>query len=147
MSRHDYIHPALRPLVNAVAGTTAQLAYRDLLKRLAESAPEGGYSSLRALPELSLEDLAATLAFYPTAFMDSVADADPDLGTLVTDRLGDTTKKFTERYVHVGVCVVGVIRAYVKGLVLRDVLLECEKLREADAIERDSDPHYDGVAS
>jgi hypothetical protein len=147
VSRHDYIHPALRPLVNAVAGTTAQLAYRDLLKRLAESAPEGGYSSLRALPELSLEDLAATLAFYPTAFMDSVADADPDLGTLCIERLNESRQKASDRYTHIGLLVVGYVRNYVKGLVLRDVLLECERLREAEAIERDSNPHDDGALS
>lgn len=103
--------------------------YRDLLERIAEDHPNG-IDSVRDLPELSLEDLAATLKHYPAAFIEALADADPDLGSMVTDRLGDTTQKVTERYQHVGLVIIGSLRAYLKPLVARDVQAEIERQRE-----------------
>lgn len=110
-------------------------SYRDLIQRIAESLPLGA-DSVRDLPELSLEDLAATLRHYPAAFAESVCEADPDLTILCADRLADTTKKYLDRYSHIGLCVVSFVRAYVKAIVLRDVQLEIERQRSLDAIER-----------
>jgi hypothetical protein len=109
-------------------------AYPDLLYRIADSRLNG-VDSVRDLPELTLEDLAAVLKHYPTAFMESIAEADPDVSTFCADRLGDTAKKVTERYSHIGLLVVGFVRAYVRGIVLRDVQALIERNREADALE------------
>jgi len=104
-------------------------SYRDLLERIAEECPNG-LDSLRDLPELSLDDLAAALKHYPAAFVEAIADADPDLGAMITERLGDTTQKVTERYAKIGLVIVGSIRAYLKSIVARDAQQEIERQRE-----------------
>lgn len=116
-----------------------RLTYSGLVAQLAENVPEHGYQTVRDLPELSLEDLAAALQHYPTAFADCVSETEPDLSKLCCERLGDTRKKVSERYAHVGLCVVGFIRAYLRPLVLRDVQLQIERNRDADAIEAGHD--------
>jgi hypothetical protein len=108
-------------------------SYRDLLERIAESTPDA--SSVRDLPDLSLEDLAAALKHYPAAFIEALADGDPAVAELCSERLSDTTQKMTERYSHVGLVIVGAIRCYLKPLILRDVQLEVERQRAAQAIE------------
>ncbi len=116
-----------------------ELTYAGLLLRILDRAPEGGFTTVRDLPDLSLEDLAVVLKRYPTAFIDSIADADPELSHLCIDRLGDTGKQVSERYSHVGLLVVGFIRGYVRALVLRDVQTQCERNRDADSIEAGND--------
>lgn len=50
------------------------VTYRDLIQRIAESAP--GASSARNIPELTLEDLASALQHYPSSFIEALADTD-----------------------------------------------------------------------
>lgn len=115
--------------------TAPEQTYRDLVQKIAESLPLGA-TSVRDLPELTLEDLGTVLKHYPAAFAESVCEVDPDLAGLCADRLSDTrTKKPLDRYSQIGLCVVGYIRAYVRSLVLRDVQLEIERMRRLDALE------------
>lgn len=116
-----------------------RLTYAGVIARLAESDEAPSFSSARDLPELSLEELAAALRHYPSAFIEALCESDPVINGLCTDRLADTTQKTTERYAHVGLVIVGAIRAYVRGLVLRDVLALIERRREADSIEAGND--------
>jgi hypothetical protein len=125
--------------MSATAPLNLRLTYRGVIARIADAAPAEGFHSVRDLPELSLEDLAAVLQHYPAAFCDSIAESEPDLSALCIDRLGDSRKTVSDRYSHIGLCVVGFIRGYVRPLVLRDVQALLERQREADSIEAGND--------
>lgn len=109
-------------------------SYQDLLERLADLPHARDFTSARDLPELTLADLGTILTHAPLLFLEALADTDPDLAALCADRL-DNIRKPSEVYAHVGLIIVGAIRAYVKPLVLRDVQALLERNREADAIE------------
>ncbi len=107
--------------------------YHDLLDRIAEWTPHA--SSVRDLPELSLNDLAVALRQHPGAFLDALADGDPPAVELCAERLGDTRQKASVRYAHVGLVVVGALRAYLRDLILKDVQALLERRRELNALE------------
>lgn len=113
---------------------TLHADYVDLIQRIAERPDADQISAPRDIT-LTLEDLAATLMQHPTAFAESMCQGDPVLAELCIDRLGDATKPDSERYAHIGLCVVGFVRAYVRALVLKDVRALIERRREADSIE------------
>lgn len=137
-TKQEYVHPALRVLA---ANDTApeqpldlQLTYSGLIAQITQHAGPDGIHSARQLPELSLEHLALVLQHYPDAFVESMADANPDIRDLCIERLGNSAQTVSQRYAHVGLLVVGYIRGYVRGLVLRDVQRQWECNRRHDAI-------------
>lgn len=113
-----------------------QLPYRSVVERLAESAGADGFHSVRQLPELTLDDIGAFLTHYPEAFAEAIADAEPDVSRMSVERLRNTAQPDSERYAHVGLCVIGFIRGYVRGIVLRDVQAQTARNRELDAFDR-----------
>lgn len=117
--------------------------YRDLLSTIAESAPDA--TSVCDLPDLSNQDLGTILKHNPLLFLEALADTDPDLAALCADRL-DNIRKPSEVYAHIGLIVLGAIRAYVKPLLLRDVQALLERNREADSIEA-VDDHGDTLTA
>ena len=126
--------PTYLERVRAAVTGTAAASYTDLIAGIIDARPEG-CDSARDLPELAHEDLALVLRRYPTMALDAFAEADPDVGAMLAERLGDTGKTVSERYSHVGLCVVGCLRAYAKFLVLRDVQALHERNRQLDSLE------------
>jgi hypothetical protein len=114
--------------------------YRDLLERLAEHPDAATFHCPDDLPELFLQDLAVVLKHYPTLFMDAIAEADPVLAEEVVDAL-NRDRSILQRQQTVGFFVIASLRNYLLKIVLRDVQLEVERLREAAAIERQSERH------
>lgn len=112
--------------------------YTDLIQRIADRPDAAELTAPRDI-DLTLEDLAATLMQHPTAFAESVCQGDPMLAELCIDRLGDAAKPVSDRYAHIGLLVVGFVRAYVRGLVLKDVRALIERRRTADSIEAGND--------
>jgi hypothetical protein len=123
-----------------------RLTYRGVITRIADAAGPEGFSRVKDLPELSLEELAAVVRHYPATFIEAMADYDLELRDLTADTLDDNARPL-DRYRLIGVHIVGALRLYVLPLVLRDVQAQCELNREADAIERDSHPRDNGLIS
>lgn len=140
-TKNTYVQPALRepaqslgtgPLEPEPAQPIA-VAYRDLVATLAEQLPMA--DSIRDLPEHTHAQLATVLRQYPSALIDSLAEIEPDAATLIADRLAAAHDHLVNAYQHVGLCVVGIVRAYLKELVLRDMQAKVERNRELDALE------------
>ncbi len=147
MSRipQGYVHPDLRPAA-AEQPSAPRLTYRDVLARICDAVPATGFCRVKDLPELSLEELAAVVRHYPAAFIEAMADYDLELRDLTAETLGGNIR-FIDRYRLIGVHIVGALRLYVLPLVLRDVQMQCENNRIADAIERDSHSRDDGLVA
>jgi hypothetical protein len=109
-----------------------QLTYRGLIQSLAERVPDA--ARVQDLPELSHDDLAAVVRHYPGIFLDALCEYDTELREFLPNALEQSGKP-KDRYGLIGLYLVAALRKYALPLVLRDVQLRSEQVREADAIE------------
>lgn len=114
-----------------------KLTYQGLIQHLAEKAPDA--TSVRDLPKLSMEHLALVIARWTESCFDALADFADPLPAAIAQTLADTRHTELSRNGQVGCLVIGALRDYLLTLVLRDVQLQNERNRDADAIEAGHD--------
>jgi len=138
--RHAQVHPTFAALLNGITPLAhgplepEAVSYRDLIANLAERFPQG-FASERELPMLSPAHIAAAIRYYPDVVLEALAHLD-STNSLICARLTDN-QPLSHCYASIGILVVSAIRSYVGGLVVRDVQIEIERQRRADALERE----------